>query len=174
MQKCRSHSTASLCQHISTLVFLMRRQSQQWNSINIVMYPRLNFTVLFWIIKLSHPLPPLPFTFYSSWLFCMLPSVDGNFLMRLELLQSSSFELLGGGHGGVRAVRTLLEGSRGGSLGKSDPDFDQNPENLCLVSCKVHLHMIQLRSAWQRLLWGKCLQDEAKQESGAWNPNKLK
>lgn len=96
--------------------------------------------------------------------------------MRLELQRSSSFQLLGGGHGGVRAIRTLLEGKRGvggGSWGKSDPDNDQSPENLCLAARRAHLHIIQLWSAWQRLLWGECLQGEAKQESGAWNPNKV-
>lgn len=64
-------------------------------------------------------------------------------------------------------------GVGGGSWGKSDPDNDQSPENLCLAARRAHLHVIELWSAWQRLLWGKCLQGEAKQESGAWNPNKV-
>lgn len=151
--------------------------TQQWNSINIItLY--LNLTVLSWIIELSpyhhqhHSLSHFILADYLHASQCR----DRNVWVCLELKQFSSFQLLGGGHGGVRAIRTLLEDKGRGerrSWSKSDPDNNQIPESVCLLACTAHLHIIQLCSAWQWLLGGKCLQGEAKQESQAWNPNKF-
>lgn len=110
--------------------------------------------------------------------FCMLPSVQTEMFWcawNCSSLHhfSSSVEDMEASEPSGHSWKEVGVGGWRGSWGKSDPDNDQSPENLCLAARRAHLHIIQLWSAWQRLLWGKCLQDEAKQEWGAWNPNKV-